>query len=132
MTAVLLSALAAIIALDLAAGYALRRFYRRWDPTGSEGGLLKRLRDYLRPEMSRHYLFSDHANLVQADGRYRKTTTFDPYVGWRWPVERRIYLEPGRAMKPLPPPGAGLFDGGCWCPRGRCRGATPMSSAPSR
>ncbi len=109
MTTVLLAALSAIIALDLAAGYALRWFYRRWDPTGSEGSFPKRLREHLRSEMGRHYLFCDHANLVQEDGGYRKTTTFDPYVGWRWPVERRIYLEPGRAMKPLLPPGAGLF-----------------------
>ena len=59
--------------------------------------------------MRHHYLFSDYADMIQEDGSYRKNTTFDPYMGWRWPVESRVYLDMGQRVKDIPLASAGLL-----------------------
>ena len=98
----------AVIAADILLGRALRTFYRHWTPATTEAmrvvkgrtSLPHRLREFLKTELSRHYLYSDHRSVLQPDGGFRQSTLFDPHVGWRWGPSRRIYLHPAEGTRP--------------------------------
>ncbi len=112
----IIAALCALVALDVLLGLALRRFYRRWVPTGglqnpseSDDSLRGRFKRHLKTALDAHYLFNDHKDVRQEDGRYRKTILFDPYAGWRWGLDARVFLDRRSNIKTSAGSRAGLY-----------------------